>query len=594
MEGIVTGCSGASRISFLVLPNQCGNNAYDRSDQRIVDPMSTDVAVLGGGVGGLTAAHHLAERGFEVTVYEARGRFGGKARSVTVPDTGDPGWPGEHGFRFFPGFYRHVVETMAEIPDDDGTVADNLVRAEETLVASVHGADYRASTETPSTPSEWLEVLAPGRASDVPPGEAAFFAERMLELLTSCDARREAELDEETWWEFLEADRMSEAYQGLVGSTQSLVALQPQRASARTVGRVYLQLLRGNLDPSLAAERVLNAPTSEAWIDPWVEHLRSLGVDLHAETPVTGFEVRGGDVTGVAVDGEGTVTADHYVAAVPVEVMADLLDDRLAAAAPELRGVERLDTAWMNGLQFYLPEDVPVVAGHEIFEDSPWALTAISQAQFWDVDLPARTDGEVEGVLSVIVSDWTEPGVVHDKPARDCDADELVEEVWAQLRAHFDGVPEAAALDAPIEEATVDWFLDPELDVGDDAVTNDSPLLINTVGSLKHRPPADVSAPSLFLAADYVRTNSDLASMESADEAGRRAVRGVLDAADSAASRPEVWDLPEPSVFDPPKAQDRVRYRLGLPHPGDARRSLANSMREGGLEGVGSLLGRFG
>ncbi|MEU0737614.1 FAD-dependent oxidoreductase, partial [Streptomyces lavendulocolor] len=42
------------------------------------------VAVLGGGVAGLTAAHELAERGFRVTVYERRA-LGGKARSMDVP-----------------------------------------------------------------------------------------------------------------------------------------------------------------------------------------------------------------------------------------------------------------------------------------------------------------------------------------------------------------------------------------------------------------------------------------------------------------------------------------------------------------------------
>ena len=42
--------------------------------------MSSTVAVLGGGVAGLTAAHELSERGFAVDVYEARDLFGGKAR----------------------------------------------------------------------------------------------------------------------------------------------------------------------------------------------------------------------------------------------------------------------------------------------------------------------------------------------------------------------------------------------------------------------------------------------------------------------------------------------------------------------------------
>lgn len=45
------------------------------------DRHDTTVAVLGGGVAGLSAAHELAERGFEVTVLEGRDVAGGKARS---------------------------------------------------------------------------------------------------------------------------------------------------------------------------------------------------------------------------------------------------------------------------------------------------------------------------------------------------------------------------------------------------------------------------------------------------------------------------------------------------------------------------------
>lgn len=553
--------------------------------------MTPDVAVLGGGVGGLSAAHHLAERGFDVTVYEASDRPGGKARSVTVPETGQgtaqatgtPGWPGEHGFRFFPGFYRHVVDTMAAIPDGDGSVAGNLVPTEQTLVAAVHGPDYRASTRTPATLAEWFEALVPGRSAAVPRREALFFAERMLELLTSCEARREEALDRTTWWEFLDADRMSEPYRDVVRSTQSLVAVRAERASARTVGRIYLQLLRGTLDPDRHAERILNAPTNEAWIDPWIAHLEALGVEVLAGASLTGFEVIGGDVGAAIVDdGDGAerVVADHYVAAVPLEVMADLLDEDLLAAAPDLAGVRELDTGWMNGIQYSLPTDVPVVPGHEIYVDSPWALTSISQAQFWDVDLPARTGGEVAGVLSVIVSDWNTPGIVHERPARRCTPEQIAEEVWAQLRAHLADVEGAEPLDAPLGEAVLDWFLDPAIDASGGEVTNDAPLLVNTVGSLRHRPPADPAAGNLSLAADYVRTNTDLASMESADEAARRAVRAILNAEGSAARPPDVWELAEPPVFEPLKAQDRVRYRLGLPHPGDARRRFAGAVKD--------------
>jgi len=81
----------------------------------------TSVAVLGGGVAGLSAAHELAERGFSVTIHEKRAVPGGKARSYPAPESG---LPAEHGFRFFPGFYRHLPDTMARIPAGAGTVRD--------------------------------------------------------------------------------------------------------------------------------------------------------------------------------------------------------------------------------------------------------------------------------------------------------------------------------------------------------------------------------------------------------------------------------------------------------------------------------------
>src|SRR4029077_7266688 len=97
-----------------------------------------------GGVAGMSAAHELNERGFDVVVLERRDIAGGKARSIPVSgdragasghvlvDSGvssiEHSLPGEHGFRFFPGFYKHVVDTMRRIPSFDGSkVADHLV-----------------------------------------------------------------------------------------------------------------------------------------------------------------------------------------------------------------------------------------------------------------------------------------------------------------------------------------------------------------------------------------------------------------------------------------------------------------------------------
>jgi uncharacterized protein with NAD-binding domain and iron-sulfur cluster len=92
---------------------------------------------------GLAAAHELIERGFEVDVYE-RKALGGKARSIPVKGTASGGrreLPAEHGFRFFPGFYHHVPDSMRRIPfgKNPNGVWDNLVEASETKSPRTEG-----------------------------------------------------------------------------------------------------------------------------------------------------------------------------------------------------------------------------------------------------------------------------------------------------------------------------------------------------------------------------------------------------------------------------------------------------------------------
>ena len=141
-------------------------------------------AIVGAGVAGLTTAHELAERGYDVTVYERQAILGGKARSVTVPGSGTDGrgdLPGEHGFRFFPRFYRHVVDTMSRIPyrgNRDG-VAGNLVGASEGLFAQQRRPGLIVGTGLPTTEAElrvflrtWLDnvwALSRRSTSSSPP-----------------------------------------------------------------------------------------------------------------------------------------------------------------------------------------------------------------------------------------------------------------------------------------------------------------------------------------------------------------------------------------------------------------------------------------
>lgn len=541
------------------------------------------VAVLGGGMAGLAAAHELAERGFEVDVYE-RKALGGKARSIDVPGTGVGGrrdLPGEHGFRFFPGFYHNVPDSMRRtpFPGNPNGVWDNLVTASDGIFARNRGrADSTMFGFLPHqsefTPEGLQRIIVEEilRQRGIAPWEAEFFANRLIVFLTSSDERRFGQWEHLNWMDYVRAHEYSDEYRTVVarGMTTTLVAAKEDTASTRTIGTMaeaFLMTMMGR-DSDGELDRVLNAPTNEAWIDPWVRLLRALGVRFHIGQTVEALNVAGGRVTSARIrDAAGHATdveADWFVCAMPMERARQLWSPEILALDPSLELMDDLFADWMTGIQFYLADTVDITHGHIACLDSPWAITALTQAQFWEDRDFARDygDGRAVDCMSVDISDWDTPGIRFGKPAKRCTPEEIAVETWAQLRDHLEDtgkwtLPEYRS-----------WFLDPAIQwhpaTGENS--NEEPLLINTVSSWEKRPEARTLVPNLFLAGDHVRTDVDLATMEGANEAARRAVNALLDAAGSNAERAPVFELYAPPEFEALKRTDAQLYRAGLPN----------------------------
>ena len=539
------------------------------------------VIVIGGGVGGLTAAHELAERGFEVHVYEGRAAWGGKARSQPVAGTGTEGrrdLPGEHGFRFYPRFYRHVIDTMARIPvpGAPGRTVDKQLRAcTEAAIARIDDHTWtrfrRRSLERPYDVLEAAQLFFQDLDFDLP--DAGTFGLKVLQFLTSSDERRLGEYEQISWWQFLHGDGYSPSFQRQLDAIpRMLVAMNARQGNARTNGIISMQLFLDQAESGEANDRTMGGPTTQMWIDPWISHLRALGVELHTGESCAALEVSGGRVTGARLSSGQVVRGDHFVLAVPIEAAQRLMSADLCALDPQCErlraaNVDRL-LSWMVGIQFFLYEDVPLVKGHTFFPDSPWALTAISQPQFWreTVGLFRRNygDGSVGGVLSVDISDWDTVGTRVRKKARDCTKAEVAEEVWWQLKAALNGRgPEKQVL---TDELCHSWHLDADLDYSaGQSPHNSSRLLIHPPGSWAIRPEAASAVPNLCFAADYVRTHTDIASMEGACEAGRRAANAIF-AREGSPARASVWPLVEPPQFDRWKRLDSRLYRAGRRH----------------------------
>src|SRR4051812_15071394 len=539
------------------------------------------VAVLGGGMAGLAAAHELAERGFDVTVYE-RNALGGKARSIPVAGTAKGGrraLPGEHGFRFFPGFYHHVPDTMRRIPfaGNANGVWDNLIAAD--------GAKWLRAGDRPDGgpfglgPDSQQALTVDGlrrilmdelRGTDVPPQELAYFVERLLVFVTSSNERRFGQWEHVSWWDFIKAEGKSPQYQKEIaaGLTRNVVAAKEKVASTRTIGHmgeafVWNIMGRGN---DGAPDRVLNLPTNEAWIQPWIVHLKSLGVRFAVGRTVESLDVEGGKIAAARMrDARGRrhrIEADWFVMAMPVERARKVLGAKVRALDPSLNGLDALFVDWMSGIQFYLKRKVDITRGHLTFLDAPWAVTALNQAQFWPSRDFARDygDGTAVDTLSCDISDWDTNGILFGKPAKKCTRPEIAKEVWAQVMLHH------TAADQLKDESIIhSWFLDPGIKwvKGRNENRNDTPLLVNTIGTWEKRPQAHTKVPNLFLAGDYVQTDIDLATMEGGNESGRAAVAALLHAAGSSAAPPAMYKLYEAPELAAVKAADLERWKAG-------------------------------
>ncbi|BDT86932.1 hypothetical protein FMUAM8_26960 [Nocardia cyriacigeorgica] len=100
----------------------------------------------------------------------------------------------------------------------------------------------------------------------------------------------------------------------------------------------------------------------------------------------------------------------------------------------------------------------------------------------------------VAAELSVDVSDWDTPGILYGKTAKQCTKDEIAAEVWAQLEQWLNtgtGWLHADAIHS--------WHLDPGISWSGGTTHNETPLLVNTVGSYQHRPDAHCAIPNLFI-----------------------------------------------------------------------------------------------
>lgn len=530
--------------------------------------MTRRVAVLGGGVAGLTAAHELALRGFEVDLYEKRTgplALGGKARSQEVRTPSGQVLLGEHGYRFFPAFYEGVPDSMRRTPLD----------AASTPVPDDPAATVPGNVFESLRPAEWMAIARAGRPMavierdlpeitdlgslvrafvtifhDIPAWDLVPIGAKLIHYATRGPAERLRVFEKQSFWDYMEASRFGEATRTVLEYTpKSLVAMKATEGNARTLLDLFL-LMMIEFTRERPSDFVLPGPTSRAWIDPWVAWLRKLGVRFHLGVAIDRLELDGCSVRAVHAFRDGApmepIEADAFVLALPVEAASPIAERSLRAGGQcgELEKVRDfpLETGlgWMVGAQLFLRTPRDLVEGHIAFGDSAWAVSAISQRQFWSAEHRADLDRAGVGALwSVIATEWQASRFGRPRGV-DCDRSAVERELCEQLAECRDPSGRPLLDLARLDEELVHLHLDEELSfdpVSGRPSANGARLLVHPPGLWEKRPdPWSDELDNLYFAGDWVRSPIDLATMEGANVAARMAVNKLLSRAGVAPS----------------------------------------------------------
>ena len=424
--------------------------------------------------------------------------------------------------------------------------------------------------------------------------------------------------------------------------SQALVAMSSETNDARTIGSVAMQLTLDQLRANSGGytDATLRGPTSIELFEPWRAFLDSESV-VFTRARLIGFTGVGMAVQPVFARPEAAgfvvediAPADYYVITIPVDKFQTLYyggepapawadpgsapplmsRDELRAANRQCQEIDRLERnhpadppgetgddvakllgfplgnvaetpdagplRYMCGIQFYFESDVKMIVGHTLCLDSPWGVSHISQAQYWQDR--SRGQSGVRGVLSAIFTVFQVPAPDLDgrnlKTALECTPDEIAERVWKQIADAWD-TERFGRLEAPSY-----YYLDESLGHDGRRWSNATPYLVNRVGDWPKRGGLRTGGSDEYayrmqlghtvFAGAFMRTFTRLNTMEAANESGRRAANAIIayDRAPVQAAR--LWncddhELPELAML---RELDRRILRRGgsnlMRHPG--------------------------
>jgi squalene-associated FAD-dependent desaturase len=437
------------------------------------------VAVVGGGLAGISAALQLADADCEVTLFEAKPRLGGLAGSFRRGDLDVD--TGQHVFLRCCTSYRRLLDRLG--------VADRTTLQPRLDVSVVRAADGRRARlrrdALPFVAGLPLHLARTLAGYSVLPVGARLSAARAALALREVDPTADA-TDERSFGDWLDEQRQPPAVVAALWDLIGVATLNARSRDASLALAATVFQLGLLTEPSAADIGWSSVPLKQLHGDAALEQLAAGGAQVRVRERVDAVEPDGSGFRVRAAS--GPMTADAVIVAAEPAQAERMLPP---GAVPLAEGwAERLGAT-------------PIVNAHFVFDRAVMGepfLACVGSPLQWLFD---RTEPSGLGAGQYLAASVSAADDVADRPVADLRA-ELLPEVHRVL-------PRAR------EATLVDFFVSRE----PHATFRQAP------GSGRWRPPASTRLPGLALAGAYTATGWP-ATMEGAVRSGEAAAAAVL------------------------------------------------------------------
>jgi protoporphyrinogen oxidase len=275
-----------------------------------------DIIIFGGGLSGLTLAHELLKQKFKILIIEKDNELGGMASSDTTRNL----FPSEHSWSGYAPFYKNTFQLLKEIPYYDTNVFNNLSIPIDFHLLYDKEYNYKSSL----TVKDKIILYYIGANYLLSDNRREYYYSYNIQPFLK---------------KYLSNDGYNHMINYLTGPGYgmnkneismghlfhfpiiSYIHKDRHKHSHSPDGKKYDH--KGD-----EAWHVMNGPTNDVWINPWIKHLKENGVDILTNTELVKINYKQTNITSVEIKQNGMIKrlkAKEYILSINPFNTVDIL-----------------------------------------------------------------------------------------------------------------------------------------------------------------------------------------------------------------------------------------------------------------------------